>query len=108
MTGFFEELQRRKVYRVAAAYIITAGFVLSRHASHLLHNANPLRSCNRLSGDHVRGLPGLRTEPAIEILASKGIGESHHRRALVWEPRRVAERNALYPARGQAVPAIVV
>src|SRR5882724_11492465 len=28
MTGFFEELQRRKVYRVAAAYIIAAGFVI--------------------------------------------------------------------------------
>jgi len=29
MTGFFEELQRRKVYRVAAAYIIAAGFISS-------------------------------------------------------------------------------
>jgi TolB-like protein/Flp pilus assembly protein TadD len=28
MSGFFEELQRRKVYRVAAAYIIVAGFVI--------------------------------------------------------------------------------
>jgi TolB-like protein/Flp pilus assembly protein TadD len=28
MTGFFEELQRRKVYRVAAAYIIVAGFII--------------------------------------------------------------------------------
>jgi TolB-like protein/Flp pilus assembly protein TadD len=28
MTGFFEELQRRKVYRVAAAYIIAAGFLI--------------------------------------------------------------------------------
>src|SRR5881409_2656199 len=28
MTGFFEELQRRKVYRVAAAYIIAAGFII--------------------------------------------------------------------------------
>jgi TolB-like protein/Tfp pilus assembly protein PilF len=28
MTGFFEELQRRKVYRVAAAYIIAGGFVI--------------------------------------------------------------------------------
>src|SRR6266404_263246 len=27
MSGFFEELQRRKVYRVAAAYIIGAGFI---------------------------------------------------------------------------------
>src|SRR6266542_3742357 len=26
--GFFEELQRRKVYRVAAAYVIAAGFIL--------------------------------------------------------------------------------
>src|ERR1700682_1417627 len=26
--GFFEELQRRKVYRVAAAYIIAAGFIV--------------------------------------------------------------------------------
>src|SRR5882762_10860064 len=26
--GFFEELQRRKVYRVAAAYIIAAGFII--------------------------------------------------------------------------------
>ena len=26
MSGFFEELQRRKVYRVAAAYIVAAGF----------------------------------------------------------------------------------
>ena len=25
MTGFFEELKRRKVYRVAAAYIVVAG-----------------------------------------------------------------------------------
>ena len=25
MNGFFDELQRRKVYRVAAAYIIVAG-----------------------------------------------------------------------------------
>ena len=28
MNGFFEELQRRKVYRVAAAYIIAAGFII--------------------------------------------------------------------------------
>src|SRR5216684_4425819 len=28
MSGFFEELQRRKVYRVAAAYIIAAGFII--------------------------------------------------------------------------------
>jgi TolB-like protein/Tfp pilus assembly protein PilF len=28
MTGFFQELQRRKVYRVAAAYIIAAGFII--------------------------------------------------------------------------------
>jgi TolB-like protein/Flp pilus assembly protein TadD len=28
MTAFFEELQRRKVYRVAAAYIIAAGFII--------------------------------------------------------------------------------
>src|SRR2546421_8840422 len=28
MSGFFEELQRRKVYRIAAAYIIAAGFII--------------------------------------------------------------------------------
>jgi TolB-like protein/Flp pilus assembly protein TadD len=28
MNGFFEELQRRKVYRVAAAYIVAAGFII--------------------------------------------------------------------------------
>src|SRR4029078_11817668 len=28
MSNFFEELQRRKVYRVAAAYIIAAGFII--------------------------------------------------------------------------------
>ena len=28
MSGFFEELQRRKVYRVAAAYMIAAGFII--------------------------------------------------------------------------------
>jgi len=28
MSGFFEELQRRKVYRVAAAYVIAAGFII--------------------------------------------------------------------------------
>ena len=28
MSGFFEELQRRRVYRVAAAYIIAAGFII--------------------------------------------------------------------------------
>jgi TolB-like protein/Flp pilus assembly protein TadD len=28
MSGFFKELQRRKVYRVAAAYIIAAGFII--------------------------------------------------------------------------------
>src|SRR5438874_1038439 len=28
MSGFFEELQRRKIYRVAAAYIIAAGFII--------------------------------------------------------------------------------
>ena len=28
MTGFFEELQKRKVYRVAAAYIVAAGFLI--------------------------------------------------------------------------------
>ena len=28
MSGFFEELQRRKVYRVAAAYIVAAGFII--------------------------------------------------------------------------------
>ena len=28
MSGFFEELQRRRVYRVAAAYIVAAGFLI--------------------------------------------------------------------------------
>jgi TolB-like protein/Flp pilus assembly protein TadD len=28
MSGFFQELQRRKVYRIAAAYIIAAGFII--------------------------------------------------------------------------------
>src|SRR6266545_1164364 len=28
MNGFFDEVQRRKVYRVAAAYIIAAGFII--------------------------------------------------------------------------------
>jgi TolB-like protein/Flp pilus assembly protein TadD len=28
MSGFFEELRRRKVYRVAAAYVIAAGFII--------------------------------------------------------------------------------
>lgn len=28
MSGFFEEVQRRKVYRVAAAYIAAAGFII--------------------------------------------------------------------------------
>jgi len=28
MSGFFDELQRRKVYRVAAAYVIAAGFII--------------------------------------------------------------------------------
>src|SRR5438445_8514800 len=28
MSGFFKELKRRKVYRVAAAYIIAAGFII--------------------------------------------------------------------------------
>src|SRR5215510_12055110 len=28
MSGFFQELQRRKVYRVAAAYVIAAGFII--------------------------------------------------------------------------------
>ena len=28
MSGFFEELQRRKVYRVAAAYVVAAGFII--------------------------------------------------------------------------------
>ena len=28
MSGFLEELRRRKVYRVAAAYIIAAGFII--------------------------------------------------------------------------------
>src|SRR5262245_28694241 len=28
MSGFFEEVQRRRVYRVAAAYVIAAGFVI--------------------------------------------------------------------------------
>jgi predicted aspartyl protease len=28
MSGFFEQLQRRKVYRVAAAYIVAAGFLI--------------------------------------------------------------------------------
>ncbi|HMF46482.1 MAG TPA: FlgO family outer membrane protein [Candidatus Udaeobacter sp.] len=28
MSGFFEELQRRKVYRVAAAYVVAAGFLI--------------------------------------------------------------------------------
>jgi hypothetical protein len=28
MSGFFAELQRRKVYRVAVAYIIDSGFLI--------------------------------------------------------------------------------
>jgi hypothetical protein len=28
MSGFFAELQRRKVYRVAVAYIIASGFLI--------------------------------------------------------------------------------
>src|SRR5438270_11877671 len=31
--GFFEELQRRKIYRVAAAYIIAAGFIIQMGAT---------------------------------------------------------------------------
>ena len=28
MSGFFEEVQRRKVYRVVAAYVVAAGFII--------------------------------------------------------------------------------
>src|SRR5436853_1346108 len=28
MSGFFDEVQRREVYRVAAAYVIAAGFII--------------------------------------------------------------------------------
>jgi hypothetical protein len=28
MSGFFEEVRRRKIYRVAAAYVIAAGFII--------------------------------------------------------------------------------
>jgi hypothetical protein len=38
MTGFFEELQR-KVYRVAAAYIIAAGLIIQIASSTFLHES---------------------------------------------------------------------
>ena len=28
MSGFFEEVQRRKVHRVVAAYVVAAGFII--------------------------------------------------------------------------------
>ena len=31
MSGFFSELRRRKVHRVAAAYIVAGGFVLAKN-----------------------------------------------------------------------------
>ena len=36
MTGFFDEVKRRKVYRVAAAYIIAAGGIKTRREIFLL------------------------------------------------------------------------
>ncbi len=35
MTGFFEEVKRRKVYRVAAAYIIAAGGIIQLASAHV-------------------------------------------------------------------------
>jgi hypothetical protein len=37
MSGFFEELQRRKVYRVAAAYIVAAGFLIQIPQNYLIY-----------------------------------------------------------------------
>jgi hypothetical protein len=39
MSGFFEELKRRKVYRVAAAYIIAAGFIIQVLFLSFLHES---------------------------------------------------------------------
>jgi len=41
MSGFFEELKRRKVYRVAVAYVIAAGGIIPRGAKQRRHD--PLR-----------------------------------------------------------------
>jgi hypothetical protein len=46
MSSFFSELEQRKVYRVAAAYIIAAGFIISNRLRSADCNRHPFR-CNR-------------------------------------------------------------
>src|SRR5437867_2586376 len=54
MSGFFEELQRRKVYRVAAAYIVAAGagfFLLPRASGRNVDKSIAVLPFENLSGD---------------------------------------------------------
>jgi hypothetical protein len=46
MTGFFEELQKRKVYRVAAAYIVAAGFLIQIASPRFLPGICRIGACD--------------------------------------------------------------
>jgi hypothetical protein len=65
MSGFFEELQRQKIYRLAVAYIVDAGFVILPWTE---HRGDPLVRLSVVvrerSHDHSL-VPARSTFPAV-------------------------------------------
>ena len=57
MSGFFEEVQRRKVYRVAAAYIVAAGFLIQIASAAFPAWELPLWSLRLVIADLLIGFP---------------------------------------------------
>jgi hypothetical protein len=49
VSAFFKEVQRRKVYRVAAAYIIAAGFLIQIASGALRRGIAQLEACGSSS-----------------------------------------------------------
>ncbi len=88
MSGFFEELQRRKVYRVAAAYVVAAGFLIQMASATFPAWEFPNWSLRLLITLLLIGFPIALilawaydiTDQGIQVTPTKGI---HRRRNLI-------------------------
>ena len=80
MTGFFEEVKRRKVYRVAAAYIIAAGG----------HYATGFCRVSRMGIAKLGAAPGDRAvADGFSGRADACVGVRHHRAGRSGNTRRL-------------------
>src|SRR5436305_5529998 len=96
MTGFFDEVKRRKVYRVAAAYIIAAGGAIQLASASFPAWELPNWSLRLVIMLLLLGFPialmlawafdvtpeGIRTTPALAPDGSSGVARSHRRRNI--------------------------